>query len=158
MSEALVIEAVRKTITVECVVEEAFRVFTADARSWWPVDSHSIHGERVHEITFEERAGGEVYELSESGEKGHWATVLAWDPPSRLVLAWNILEREPEATEVEVRFIPEGERTRVELEHRGWERLAEAAAAKRDDYDTGWAFVLGKYETRSKARRDQASA
>ncbi len=28
MSDALVIEAVRKTITVDCVVEEAFRVFT----------------------------------------------------------------------------------------------------------------------------------
>ena len=34
MSDALVIEAVRKTIPVECTVEEAFRVFTSDASSW----------------------------------------------------------------------------------------------------------------------------
>ena len=30
MTDALVIEAVRKTVTVDCVVEEAFRVFTSD--------------------------------------------------------------------------------------------------------------------------------
>ena len=94
MSDALVIEAVRKTITVDCVVEEAFRVFTADARSWWPIDSHSIHGDEVKEIVFEEREGGEVYEVTADGKKGHWASVLAWEPPGRLVLAWNILERE----------------------------------------------------------------
>ena len=144
MSRTLVIEAVRKTITVDCAVEEAFRVFTADAHSWWPVESHSI-SETVSEIVFEERAGGEVYEISESGERGHWATVLEWEPPSRLVLAWNILKAEDSPTEVEVRFLPQGDGTRVELEHRGWEALAEGGAAKRDDYDTGWDFVLGRY-------------
>ena len=50
MSESLVIEAVRKTVTVDCVVEEAFRVVTADAMSWWPVGSHSIHADAVTEI------------------------------------------------------------------------------------------------------------
>ena len=33
MSESLVIEVVRKTITVDCTVEEAFRVFTSEATS-----------------------------------------------------------------------------------------------------------------------------
>jgi uncharacterized protein YndB with AHSA1/START domain len=148
MSESLVIEAVRKTVTVDCVVEEAFRVFTADAMSWWPVDSHSIHGSSVREIVFEGHEGGEVYELSATGEKGHWATVVTWEPPSRLVLAWNILEREVVPTEVDVRFIPEGESTRVELEHRGWEAVAEEASSKREDYDAGWAKVLRFYEER----------
>jgi uncharacterized protein YndB with AHSA1/START domain len=143
MSESLVIEVVRKTVTVDCAVEEAFRVFTADAISWWPVESHSIHG-TVREIMFEPHTGGAVYEIAESGERGHWATVLEWEPPSRLVLAWNIRNAEAEPTEVEVRFLPEGDATRIELEHRGWERLAEGGAEKRDNYDTGWDFVLGK--------------
>ena len=144
MSESLVIEVVRKTVTVDCAVEEAFRVFTADATSWWPVESHSIH-QSVSEIVFEPHEGGEVYEVAESGERGHWATVLEWDPPGRLVLAWNIRNAEAEPTEVEVRFLPEGNGTRVELEHRGWERVADNAAEKRANYDSGWAFVLGKY-------------
>jgi uncharacterized protein YndB with AHSA1/START domain len=147
MSDALVIEVVRKTVSVDCTVEEAFRVFTADALSWWPIDSHSIH-KTVKEIVFEPYPGGEVYEVSEDGERGHWASVLQWDPPSRLVLAWNVLRAEDEATEVEVRFVPEYGRTRVELEHRGWERLAEGGSEKRGDYDTGWDFVLGRYVER----------
>jgi uncharacterized protein YndB with AHSA1/START domain len=148
VSDALVIEAVRKTITVDCVVEEAFRVFTADASSWWPVDAHSIGGSEVREVVFEEREGGEVYEVTSAGERGHWATVVGWEPPTRLVLAWNILERETVPTEVEVRFLPEGERTRVELEHRGWESIAEKAEEKRSSYDAGWGSILEVFRRR----------
>lgn len=147
MNDTLMIEVVRKTITVDCAVEEAFRIFTADALSWWPVESHSIH-ETVAEIVFETEVGGEVYEVSTSGEKGYWATVLDWDPPNRLVLAWNILRADGSPTEVEVRFLPEGGGTRVELEHRGWDELGEGGTTKRDNYDTGWDFVLGRYVDR----------
>jgi len=145
---ALVIEAVRKTITVDCVVEEAFRVFTTDMISWWPTDSHSIHGNGVKEILFEERESGEVYEVTAEGKKGYWGSVLSWEPPTRVVLAWNILEREAVPTEVDVRFTAEGEKTRVDLEHRGWEAVEEDGSAKRDNYDTGWDHVLGLYEAR----------
>jgi uncharacterized protein YndB with AHSA1/START domain len=151
MSESLVIEAMRKTVTVDCTVEEAFRVFTSDAISWWPIGTHSVHGDAVKEIVFEEHEGGEVYELSASGERSHWATVVSWEPPARLVLAWNILERETVPTEVEVRFLPERTGTRVELEHRGWGAVAEEAACKRSNYDSGWEHILGLFaeQTRS---------
>jgi Activator of Hsp90 ATPase homolog 1-like protein len=148
MSESLVIEAVRKTVTVDCVVEEAFRVFTADANSWWPVETHSIHGTAVKEVVFDGREGGEVYEVTGDGERGHWATVVTWDPPSRLVLAWNILEREAVPTEVEIRFLPDGDGTRVELEHRNWEAIAQDASEKRDSYDRGWGQILDVFADR----------
>ncbi len=74
--------------------------------------------------------------------------MLSWEPPTRVVLAWNILERDAVPTEVEVRFTAEGEKTRVDLEHRGWEAVEEDGAAKRDNYDTGWDHVLGLYEDR----------
>jgi len=148
MRDALVIEAVRKTVTVDCVVEEAFRIFTTDAVSWWPTDTHAIHLGDVREVVFEDREGGEVYEVSSNGEKGHWATVVAWEPPARLVRAWNVRKAEAVPTELEIRFVPEGDGTRVELEHRGWGALAEGRVEKRADYDTGWEYVLGCYETR----------
>lgn len=148
MSDALVIEAVRKTVTVDCTVEEAFRVFTNEAISWWPVETHSIHGRMVGEIVFEGREGGRVYEVSADGVTGHWATVFSWEPPSRLVLKWNLPPGEPVPTEVEVRFAPEGDGTRVELEHRGWESVAKDGAARRSSYDTGWDHVLGCYVER----------
>jgi uncharacterized protein YndB with AHSA1/START domain len=147
MSDALVIEVVRKTVTVDCTVEEAFRVFTADALTWWPVATHSIY-ESVSEIVFEPEAGGEVYEIGTNGQRGHWATVLEWEPPARLVLAWNILNRAGEQTEVEVRFVPENGGTRVELEHRGWEQVETDGPEKRSNYDTGWDHVLGFFERR----------
>ena len=147
MSESLVIEVVRKVVTVDCAVEEAFRVFTEDAMSWWPVATHSIH-ETVREIVFEPEVGGEVYEVSTGGEKGHWATVTAWEPPGRLVLAWNVRRAEPVPTEVEILFVAEGAGTRVELEHRGWEGVAEGAAEKRASYEAGWDVVLGTYVDR----------
>jgi uncharacterized protein YndB with AHSA1/START domain len=149
MNDALVIEVVRKAVTVDCAVEEAFRIFTTDALSWWPVASHSIHG-TVSEIVFEPHVGGEVYEVGESGEHGHWATVLEWEPPSRLVLAWNILERVGDVTEVEVRFLHADGGTRVELEHRGWENVELDAQTKRGDYEAGWGYVLGKYVDRAR--------
>ena len=57
--------------------------------------------------------------------------VLAWEPPARIVLAWQISsdwDYDPELmTEVEVRFTPEGAtRTRVDLEHRYLERYGDA--------------------------------
>lgn len=148
MNGALTIEAVRKTVTVDATVEEAFRIFTSDAGSWWPTATHSIHGEDVREIVFEQHEGGEVYELAQDGERAHWATVVVWGPPSRLVLAWNIRGADPVPTEVEVRFVAEGDSTRLELEHRGWDAVPEAAAEKRASYDTGWERVLGSYADR----------
>jgi uncharacterized protein YndB with AHSA1/START domain len=103
----------------------------------------------VSAIVFEPHVGGEVYEVGESGEHGHWATVLEWEPPNRLVLAWNILERDSDVTEVEVRFLDADGRTRVELEHRGWENVELDAPTKRGDYDEGWGVVLGKYVDRT---------
>jgi uncharacterized protein YndB with AHSA1/START domain len=147
VNDVAVIEVVRKSVTVDCAVEEAFRVFTAEATSWWPVGSHSLYGDTVKDVVFEEHEGGEVYELTESGEKGHWATVLAWEPPHRLVLAWEV-SPSVIGTQVEIRFLPEEARTRVELEHRGWEHVAAEAPAKRDDYAEGWGFVLGTYVER----------
>ena len=144
MNDAMVIEVIRRSVTVDCSVEEAFRIFSAEPGTWWPTESHSLHGERVTEIVFEGREGGEVHELTDTGDKGHWATVVRWEPPNRLVLAWEVTPSLV-GTVVEVRFVPEGAGTRVELEHRGWERVAEDAAAKRDDYDSGWGYVLGRY-------------
>ena len=78
-------------MTVDCAVEEAFRIFTTDTIELVAARERTRSiAERVTEIVFEQRVGGEVYEVR-AGERGHWATVLEWDPPSRLVLGWNIL-------------------------------------------------------------------
>lgn len=145
--QAVSVEPVRRTITVQRSVEEAFRLFTDGIDTWWPVRSHSYGGEDVETAVFERRAGGRVYEVQKDGSERDWAEVVTWEPPDRIVLAWKICS----PTEVEVRFVAVGESTRVELEHRGWERVADEQRAQRESYAGGWVKVLGEFENAAEA-------
>jgi uncharacterized protein YndB with AHSA1/START domain len=60
-------------------------------------------------------------------------------------LAWQVNPETAAPTEIEVTFTPDGEGTRVELEHRNWEQAGESAAGMRDNYETGWDIVLAPF-------------
>ena len=145
MSETMTLAPVVKSVHVGCDVERAFEVFTREIGSWWPLDQHALHPGKVREVIFEEHEGGEVYETSTDGERSHWATVLAWEPPAGFTIAWKVDPDAVAETEVEVRFTPDGDGTHVVLEHRNWERLGADAAEARGSYDNGWVMVLGRY-------------
>ena len=92
--------------------------------------------------------------MGEDGSECRWARVLAYEPPGRVVFSWDIspywqVETDPNrASEVEVRFVPEGEdRTRVELEHRHLERHGDGWEGVRDGvaHDEGWPLYLDRY-------------
>ena len=144
---------VRKTVFVELGVEEAFALFWDRIGTWWPTRTHSIHGEETAEVVVEGRAGGRIFERSREGQEAHWAEILTWDRPDRVVLEWRVDPAAAAPTEVEVRFADDGGRTRVELVHRGWERLGPAAEEARTSYDSGWAGVLGLYAERARPSR-----
>jgi hypothetical protein len=152
------IEPVRASVEVRRGIEEAFRVFTAEIAGWWPVAGHSVEPDMVEAVVLEARVGGRLYERWRDGGEADWGRVLAWEPPTRLLLAWSPNpERAP--TEVEVRFVAvEADHTRVELEHRGWERLGDLAAQARDSYDGGWPGVLDAYAGTAMAVHHQAFA
>jgi uncharacterized protein YndB with AHSA1/START domain len=145
VSTQATVAPVRKSVTVNRPIEEAFRVFTAEMATWWPLPTHSVGEESAETVVFEPREGGRVYERRADGSISYWAEVAAWEPPRRFVLAWRPNPDAPAATELEVAFTPEGDRTRVDLEHRGWERLGEEAELKRTEYEAGWDGVLGRY-------------
>jgi len=140
MTNQTAIEPVRKQIAVACDVESAFRTFTEDIATWWPVETHAIT-EKPETIVFEQTAGGRVYERARGGRECDWAKILVFEPPHRVVLEWKVDPAAP-PTEVEVRFSPDGDGTRVELEHRGWESGGES---RRAEYDSGWPGVLDRY-------------
>jgi len=122
---------VRKSVVVDCSPEHAFEVFTERIHTWWPHESHSPADERPESTTFEPRVGGRLYDRTADGEEHEWATVLDW----------HVSPGRP-STELEVRFVAEGDGTRVELEHRGWERYGEEAAGACASYNSGWETVL----------------
>jgi uncharacterized protein YndB with AHSA1/START domain len=148
--------SVRTSIVVHATPERAFAVFTEDIGSWWNPEHHLLADE-LAEMVFEPRVGGHVYDRGVDGSECRWARVLAYEPPHRLVISWDIntrwqVETDPARTsEVEVRFLPEGdEHTRVELEHRhlerhgdGWEGMRDAVGAP-----NGWGDGLRRFADR----------
>ena len=144
--------AVRQSVVVEASPERAFYVFTQGMTSWWPIGSHSIGDRPMAEAVIEPRTGGRWYERADDGTECDWGRVLAWEPPDRVVLEWQISadwKADPAIhSEVEVRFTPEGDgRTRVDLEHRGLETYGERAEQMRAifDSDGAWNELLQRF-------------
>jgi uncharacterized protein YndB with AHSA1/START domain len=146
---------VHASISVDAPPEQAFETFTVDIGSWWPAEHHLLDGERA-EMVFEPRVGGHVYDRAVDGKECRWARVLAYEPPRRVVISWDIsmqwqVETDPARTsEVEVRITPEGDGTLVELEHRhierhgeGWEKMRDAVGSP-----DGWGKGLRAFAER----------
>lgn len=146
-------EVVRREIAVDTSIENAFAVFTERFGDFKPRE-HNLLTAPIAETVFEPRVGGHIYDRGTDGSECHWARVLVYEPPQRVVFSWDIgptwnIETEPENTsEVEVRFIAETpKRTRVELEHRnidrhgpGWEAVSDGVGN-----DAGWPLYLDRY-------------
>jgi uncharacterized protein YndB with AHSA1/START domain len=145
--------AIRQEIVVDAPIERAFNVFTEGYQTWNPPEHH-IGEADIETAVMEPREGGRWYEVGVDGSQCDWGRVLAWEPPTRVVLSWMIStqwKHDPDparASEVEVRFTALGDsQTRVELEHRhlerhgeGWEGMSAAVGSPE-----GWPGSLEKY-------------
>ncbi len=139
---------IERSISVSWDPAYAFRRFTSEFGAWWPMKTHSVGGPRVRQIVFETRVGGLISEEHSDGRRFQWGEVLEWEPPRRVKFTWHP-SREPEAAqEVEVRFVPEGGGTRVELISSRGERWGERAARARKGYGIGWSYVLNVWAGR----------
>lgn len=142
---------VRKSVSVAAPVDKAFRVFTEGIDRWW-YREHHIGEAELKEVVLEPRQGGRWYEIGVDGSECQWGHVLHWEPPHRLVLAWQIdadWKFDPGlVTEVEILFLADGpQRTRVELEHRDLDRFGDARETMRAGFDSdgGWQGLLNAF-------------
>jgi uncharacterized protein YndB with AHSA1/START domain len=140
-------------VVVSAPVDRAFAVFTEQMDRIKPRE-HNMLAVDIEETVLEPHVGGRIYDRGVDGSECEWGTVLAYEPPGRIVFSWNIApswQLEPDTarrSEVEVRFVAEDEqRTRVELEHRhldrhgdGWEGARDGVAAP-----DGWELYLARY-------------
>ena len=144
--------SVKKSITVHTGIDHAFHVFVEGFDSWWP-RSHHIGKSPMTRGVIEGKTNGRCYSEQEDGTECDWGTVLVWEPPKRLVLAWQITHEwgyEPDlakSSEVEIRFTPVAGSTRIDLEHRHLERHGEGAQSMRDAVSSegGWGSLLELY-------------
>jgi uncharacterized protein YndB with AHSA1/START domain len=144
---------VRRRIAVDAPIERAFDVFTKQFGDFKPAE-HNLLAVAIAETVFEPKVGGFIYDRGVDGSVCRWARILAYEPPSRVVFSWDIsprwqLETDPENTsEVEVRFVAESaDRTRVELEHRNFDRHGPEWPAVSDGVagDRGWPLYFDRY-------------
>lgn len=149
--------SVKKSIVVNASVAHAFEVFTAGYDSWWP-RTHHIGKSPMQEAIMETRVGGRCYTKQVDGTECDWGQILEWDPPHRFVLAWKITHEwgyEPDlarSSEVEVRFAPDpGGGTRVDLEHRHFDRMGPAGETMRTSVSGpgGWPTLLDLFKQRA---------
>jgi uncharacterized protein YndB with AHSA1/START domain len=149
MSATIGVAPVRKRVRVNASPERAFDVFAGSMGSWWP-KSHSLNKSPIEAVVIEPRNGGRWFERGEDGSECPWGHVLAWEPPARLLLAWQLNTEwtfDPAlVTELEIRFSPDGDGTVVELEHR-MEGYGEAAEKMRQALDgpDAWEGIIGLF-------------
>jgi uncharacterized protein YndB with AHSA1/START domain len=153
MSSPSAMTAIRHAIVVQAPIERAFSVFTDDFGRFKPRE-HNLLAADIAETVFEPRVGGHVIDRGVDGSECRWARVLAYEPPDRVVISWDISPRWQieddlaKTSEVEVRFVAEApDRTRVELEHRHLDRHGDGWEAVRDGVDAGdgWPLYLRRY-------------
>jgi uncharacterized protein YndB with AHSA1/START domain len=160
MSSSTDPNSVRKSINVEAPQEVAWQVFTEQMSEWWPLAVYKIGKANAVDAIIEPRVGGRWYERGEDGSTCDWGSVIAWEPPARLVLSWDITadwQYDPDLkTEIEVRFIVQGkDATRVELEHRKLDRYGARRDEMRRIFETegDWGRLLAAFAQTAAARK-----
>jgi len=151
VSQRIAPAAIRKTIDVSAPVDRAFAVFAARMGEWWHKE-HSIARETTQvDVVIEPRAGGRWYEKGADSSEHPWGRVIAYEPPHRLVLAWQLTREfvyDPDyETTVEVRFEETADGTRVHFEHRNLERMGADAVELLEGMDGGWGMLLDLFKT-----------
>jgi DNA-binding transcriptional ArsR family regulator len=154
---------VAKTVLVNAPVAVAFEVFVS--QQWWPVATHHLAEPAGNEVILEPFPGGRWYERGADGAETDWGKVLAWQPPYRLLLTFQVSsrwtrEKDPaSAGEIEVTFSPEGPHvTRVDLIHRHLERYGPQAERMRRILEGKGGEPLAAFTRHLAARRRARSS
>jgi uncharacterized protein YndB with AHSA1/START domain len=117
MSQRMDELAVRRSVFVRCTPERAFHVYTERTNDWY----------------------------SPAGEEGVWGTITEWDPPHGFAMTWHPGRGEETAQELAISFTAEGDGTRVEVVHTGWERVGPDFRERMTGYEKGWGAVLDSF-------------
>jgi len=117
--------------------------------AWWP-RGKTPGGNPHAALVIEPRENGRWFERDADGHETQWGKVLAWEPPRRLLLGWqldhNFRFDADLLMEVEILFEElAGGGTRVSLEHRNLERLGAEAEAFAGKVRSGWPERMGNF-------------
>ena len=150
MAQRIAPAAIRKEIEVNAPIDRAFSVFASRMGDWWHKEHSIAKGTTQKDVVIEPRAGGRWYEIGTDGSEHEWGKVRVYDPPRRLVLAWQLtrdFQYDPDVeTTVEVNFDERDGKTVVRFEHRDLERMGADAVELLEGMDGGWGMLLGLFK------------
>ena len=135
--------AVIVSLRVKATPAEAFDVFVNEIGAWWrPSGLFQLTPRGDGELRFEPGEGGRLVTTLSNGKVFEIGRITAWSPGKRLAFTWRQGTFTPDqSTQVEVRFEPVGEETRVTVEHRGWDTIPQEHVARHG-------FPLGVFQVR----------
>ena len=119
-------------VSVSATPAHAFTVFTEQIGAWWRHNGLFAFSEgRTGTLAFEPGPAGRLIETYDDGDVFEIGRVKVWQPPAELVLSWREASFDADQeTELRVRFDASGDRTRVTVEHFGWDTIPTAHAAR----------------------------
>ncbi len=152
------------SLRVAATPERAFAVFARDIGRWWqPNALFQFTPRSPGVLALEPGLGGAFTETLASGKVFEIGRITAWEPGARLAFTWRQATFQPgQLTEVEVRFEPMGEETRVTVEHRGWDSVPQEHVARHGfpeavflrRHGEWWQALLQAYRVRVSGERD----
>ncbi|MFQ3787048.1 SRPBCC family protein [Halomonas sp. A29] len=128
----------------------AFKLFAERLADWWPAE-YTWSRSALNTIGIEPWQGGRCTEVGPHGFQVDWGRVLAWEPPERLIISWQIgPNRVPQpdpahASTVKLGFHENGPRAaRLILEHHDFRNHGDGAEEYRDAMasEYGWPYIL----------------
>jgi uncharacterized protein YndB with AHSA1/START domain len=158
----MTIAPVSRVVCTRAPQARAFDIFTMQMGRWWP-RGQTVASQPHSDLVLEPRAGGRWFERDADGRETLWGKVLAWEPPERILLAWQLdAERRYDPnliTEVDIRFSPEPNGgTQVSLEHRNLERFRKDRDHWVAAIADGWATMLDRFKALVEAEESESSA
>jgi uncharacterized protein YndB with AHSA1/START domain len=144
----------RLSFDVACPTDRAFDLWTSRIDSWWPCD-HSVTGRHDIVVVLEPGVGGRIFERTPEGVEHDWGLVTVWEPPHRLSYRWHLSRDPADATDVDIHFLSgDAGRTRIDIEHRGWDRLGDEGDLWRSRNQLGWETLLPHLQQAIAEERD----
>ncbi|MPZ13413.1 MAG: ATPase [Chloroflexi bacterium] len=152
-------------LRVSATPERAFDTFTREIGQWWrPNMLFQFTPRGPGLLAFESGVGGRFTETFADGAVFEIGRVSVWEPPSRIAFSWRQASFAPEqSTEVDIRFEPVGEETRVPVEHLGWDTIPTEHVARHGFPDgvflvrhaEWWNALLSSFRARATASHDR---
>jgi hypothetical protein len=139
--------ALTSIVEVPCSREKAFKIFTEQMGTWWPIHQRSMsmawHSKPAKSLEVQAKLGGKITEIGDDDTQHHWGTFTDFAPHDRVRFDLHMGMPPDQTSHVEVVFEALSDNaTRVILTQTNFEGFGEMAAMVLQGYTSGWPVIF----------------